>query len=110
MELSLRSLRREQTQWERCRHEVLNGRYFYSHDKFYTRKQLARAQHGGVPLCHLNLRQEGAKDRNMSNDTAKRVVDTYFTTVNNDDVFNRAVTLPFRNVLWSLSEHHMEKI
>jgi hypothetical protein len=65
MGLPLQSPRRKEMQWERCRQSP-EGRYFYSHDRFYTRKQPARAQHGGVPLCHLNLRQEGAKDRGMN--------------------------------------------
>jgi hypothetical protein len=35
---------------------------------------------------------------------------TYFSTVDNGDVFNGAITLAFHNVLWSLSEHRTEKI
>jgi hypothetical protein len=35
---------------------------------------------------------------------------TYFSTVNNDDVLNRAIITAFRNILWSLSEHRMERI
>jgi hypothetical protein len=35
---------------------------------------------------------------------------TYFTTVNNDDVLDGAVAAAFHNILWSLSEHRMERI
>jgi hypothetical protein len=53
---------------------VLRVNIFYSHDGFYTRKQPAIARHEGVPVCHLHLPQEGAKDRDMSDDVAKKVV------------------------------------
>jgi hypothetical protein len=46
----------------------------------------------------------------MSNDVADKKLCTYFTTVNNDNVLNRAVITAFRNILWSLSENRMERI
>jgi hypothetical protein len=46
----------------------------------------------------------------MSDDVANKKLCTYFTTVNNDNVLNRAVATAFRNILWSLSEHRMESI
>jgi hypothetical protein len=46
----------------------------------------------------------------MRDDVAKKKLCTYFTAVNNDNVLNRAVATAFRNILWSLSEHRMERI
>ena len=79
--------------------KVLRVNTFYSHDRFYTRKQPAKARRGGVPVCHLHLPQEGAKDRDMSDDVANKKLCTYFTTVNNDNVLNRVVATVFRNIL-----------
>jgi hypothetical protein len=46
----------------------------------------------------------------MSDDATEKKLCTYFTTVHNDNVLNRAVATAFRNILWSLSEHRMERI
>ncbi len=80
---------------------------FYSQDGFYTYKQLARAQHGGVPDCHLRPRRGGARNGDISSETTERCY-TYFAAISNGDVLNRTIVPAFRDVLYSHLRHSKE--
>ena len=51
----------------------------------FTHKQLAKAQHGEVPGCHLRLRRAGARGGEISSETTELSC-TYLATINNGDV------------------------